>query len=68
MSLQRTKKWEHLSAILWDVHVKNYSFATRERQREKNLGPQILLDGKLDIRPLRCGAMYSRLRFDFMEM
>jgi len=59
-----------LHAILWDVHLKNYSFTTKERQTEgkKNLRPKILLDGKLDILSLRCGAIYSRLWFDFMEM
>lgn len=58
-----------LHAILWDVHLKNYSFTTKERQTgKKNLRPQILLDGKLDILSLRCGAIYSSLWFDFMEM
>lgn len=59
-----------LHAILWDVYLKNYSFTTKERQTGggKNQRPQILLDGKLDILSLRCGAIYSRLWFDFMEM
>lgn len=59
------QKIEPCVCIVWrDKHLKNCSFATED----KKCCLQIRLAGQIAVLSLRCGATYSRLGFDFMEI